>query len=108
MQALIAEERLKPEETQRFVQNAFRDGVLKTTGTEVDRLLPPVSCFGGGLRDKKKQTVLQKLQAFFEKYFGFVSAESVQEESQKEKRYNVSPTLLMAAENKAQYGSNQD
>lgn len=74
IQTLITEEKLKPEETRRFVENAFRDGVLKTTGTDVDRLMPPVSRFGGGgSRDKKKQTVIEKLKGFFEKYFGLVS-----------------------------------
>ena len=73
---MIAEEKLKPEETKKFVANAFRDGVLKTTGTDVGRILPPVSRFGGGgSRDKKKQTVIEKLKAFFEKYFGLLSAE---------------------------------
>lgn len=38
IQSLIAEEKLKPEETKKFVANAFRDGVLKTTGTDVDRI----------------------------------------------------------------------
>ena len=74
IQSLIAEEKLKPEETKKFVANAFRDGVLKTTGTDVDRILPPVSRFGGGgSRDKKKQTVIEKLKAFFEKYFGLMN-----------------------------------
>ena len=37
--------------------------------------MPPVSRFGGGgSRDKKKQTVIEKLKAFFEKYFGLVNA----------------------------------
>lgn len=85
IQALIDEEKLKPEETRKFVENAFRDGVLKTTGTDVDRLMPPVSRFGGGgSRDKKKQTVIEKLKAFFEKYFGLVNAgESFSEGSNK-------------------------
>lgn len=69
IQALITEEKLKPEETRQFVANSFRDGSLRTTGTEVDKILPPVSRFGGG-RAKKKQTVLEKLKAFFEKYYG--------------------------------------
>lgn len=57
----------------KFVENAFRDVVLKTTGTDVDRLMPPVSRFGGGSRDKKKLTIIEKLKVFFEKYFGLVS-----------------------------------
>ena len=83
IQSLIAEEKLKPEETKKFVSNAFRDGVLKTTGTDVDRILPPVSRFGGGgSRDKKKQTVIEKLKAFFEKYFGLVGpGDSLEENS---------------------------
>lgn len=72
---LIQTEKLKPEETRKFVDNAFRDGVLKTTGIEVDQILPPVSRFsGGGKRAQKKQTVIEKLKAFFEKYFGLVDA----------------------------------
>ncbi len=72
---LIKSERLKPEETRKFVDNAFRDGVLKTTGTDVDQILPPVSRFSGGSkRVEKKQTVIEKLKAFFEKYFGLISA----------------------------------
>ena len=67
---LIQEEKLKPEETRKFVDNAFRDGTLKTTGTDIDKILPPVSRFGGGGRAKKKQTVIDKLKAFLEKYFG--------------------------------------
>ena len=58
-----------------IVKNAFRDGVLKTTGTDIDRLMPPVSRFGGGSRDKKKQAVIEKLKVFFEKYFGIVDTE---------------------------------
>lgn len=82
IQSLITEEKLKPEETKKFVANAFRDGILKTTGTDVDKILPPVSRFGGGSRDKKKQTVIEKLKAFFEKYYGLVSpADSLEENS---------------------------
>ena len=76
IQNMITEEKLKPEETRKFVENAFRDGALKTTGTDIDKLMPPTSRFGGGgaLRDKKKQGVIEKLKAFFEKYFGLVNS----------------------------------
>lgn len=71
IEALISEEKLKPEETRRFVDNAFRDGALKTTGTDIDKILPPVSRFSkDGNRAKKKQTVIDKLTAFFEKFAG--------------------------------------
>lgn len=69
--AIIEEERLKPEETRRFIDNAFRDGMLKTTGTDIDKIMPPVSRFGGG-RAAKKQGIIEKLMIFFEKYLGLI------------------------------------
>ena len=71
---VITEHKLKGEETKAFMENAFRDGVLKTTGTDVDKILPAMSRFGGGgnNRAQTKQTVLARLQKFFEKYFGLV------------------------------------
>ena len=67
--ALIQEEHLKEPETCKFLENASRDGEIKTTGTDIDSLMPPVSRFGGG-RAQKKQGVIDKLKAFFEKFFG--------------------------------------
>ena len=78
---IITAEKLKNEETRKFVANAFRDGALKTTGTEIDKLMPPVSRFGGG-RAKKKQGIIEKLKAFFEKYFGLGIAEFKAEEEE--------------------------
>lgn len=77
---IITTEKLKSEETRKFVANAFRDGALKTTGTEIDKLMPPVSRFGGGGRAQKKQGVIEKLKAFFEKYFGLGIAEFKEED----------------------------
>lgn len=68
--AIIAEQKLKPEETKTFIENSFRDGVLRTTGIDIDRILPPVSRFGGGNRSEVKKTVIERLKEFFEKYFG--------------------------------------
>lgn len=68
---IIREEKLREPETRKFLENAFRDGEIKTTGTDIDQLMPPVSRFGGGgARAKKKQTVIDKLKAFFERFFG--------------------------------------
>ena len=69
---LITEEKLKQEETKRLMDNSFRDGLLKTTGTDIDKIMPPVSRFGGGNRTAKKQSVIEKLMDFFEKYFGLI------------------------------------
>ena len=87
---IIATEKLKNDETRKFIANAFRDGSLKTTGTEIDKLMPPVSRFGGGGRAKKKQGVIEKLKAFFEKYFGLGIAEySAEEQDDNRGIYNA-------------------
>lgn len=68
---IIQEEKLREPETRKFLESAFRDGEIKTTGTDIDRLMPPVSRFGGGgARAKKKQSIIEKLKQFFERFFG--------------------------------------
>lgn len=69
---LIEEERLKEEEARKFIDNAFRDGFMKTTGTDIDRIMPPTSRFVSNQRAVKKQSIIDKLLAFFEKYFGLI------------------------------------
>lgn len=68
--SIIKEENLKEEETRKFIDVAFRDGSVKTSGTAIDKLMPPMSRFGGEKRAEKKQSVIEKLQAFFERFFG--------------------------------------
>ena len=68
--AIIQEENLKDDETRRFMESSFRDGSVKTTGTDIDRLMPPISRFGGGNRTVKKQAIIDKLMAFFNRFFG--------------------------------------
>ena len=67
---IIQEENLKEAETRKFIEVAFRDGSVKTTGTDIDKLMPPMSRFGGGNRAEKKQGVIRKLMQFFERFFG--------------------------------------
>ena len=72
---IIQDEKLKEPETRKFLENAFRDGEVKTTGTDIDKLMPPVSRFGGGgARAKKKKTVIEKLKGFFDRFFGIGEA----------------------------------
>lgn len=66
---LIETERLKPEETRKFLKNAFADGALKTTGTAIDEILPPMSLFNPATAEKKAN-IIEKLKVFFNKYFG--------------------------------------
>ena len=67
---IIKEEKLKEVETRKFIENAFRDGEIKTIGTDIDKLMPPVSRFGNSNRSIKKQNVIDKLKSFFERFFG--------------------------------------
>lgn len=67
---IIESEHLKPEETEKFIESSFRDGQVRTTGTDIDKILPPMSRFGGGDRQEKKKSVIEKIQSFFERYFG--------------------------------------
>ena len=69
---LIREENLKPQETYDFVSQSFRNGEIEETGTAIVRILPPMLLFsknGANGREKKKQRVVEKLKAFFERFF---------------------------------------
>ena len=74
LEVLIESERLKPDETRKFIENAFRDGEIKTTGTDIDKLLPPVSRFGGSNRAEMKKGVIDRLMAYFERFYGMTNA----------------------------------
>jgi type I restriction enzyme R subunit len=68
---IIATEGLSTVETKSFMDNAFRDGAIPATGTAITKILPPVSRFSrNNNHSAKKQSVLDKLEAFFERYFG--------------------------------------
>lgn len=69
LEKIINDENLKKDKTLDFIENSFREGEIKTIGTDIDDLLPPMSRFGGK-RKKKKEEVIYKLKKFFEKYFG--------------------------------------
>ena len=70
---IIVDEGLNGAETKAFVANAFRDGGVPVTGTAITKILPPVSRFDqNNGHAVKKQTVLEKLGAFFERFFGLI------------------------------------
>ena len=69
---IIEDNNLNPAETRRLITNSFRDGVFKTTGTDVDRIMPAMSRFGNSNRSGKKKGVIERLVSFFEKYFGAI------------------------------------
>ena len=71
LKQIIKEENLREEETRRFIDQSFADGYVTTTGLAITKVFPPMPIFGGGNvnREEKKNTVLAKLTAFFNKFF---------------------------------------
>jgi len=70
LDSIITEESLDKDETYKFINNAFRDGFVQNTGTAISKVLPPVTRFSPtGDRTKKRDTVLEKLGAFFNKFW---------------------------------------
>lgn len=106
---IIKEEKLKEPKTRKFLENAFRDGEIKTAGTDIDKLMPPVSRFGGRNRAVKKQGVIDKLKLFFEKFFGVGGSFT----TEKPKFFNYAnamaqQSVLMVAEDSATHGTKKD
>ena len=67
---IIEVHNLKETETREFVKNCFRDGYVKTNGTDLDKILPAMSRFGGSNRAEKKAKVIMDIIAFFEEFYG--------------------------------------
>ncbi|WP_370893318.1 type I restriction endonuclease subunit R [Janibacter sp. GXQ6167] len=68
---IIAAESLRPDAARLFMASAFRDGELQTAGTAITAILPPVSRFGSGdAHGEKKQRVIDKLTAYFDRFHG--------------------------------------
>ncbi|MFI7744072.1 type I restriction endonuclease subunit R [Kocuria rhizosphaericola] len=67
---IIHDEQLRPDETRSFVEASFREGSLRSTGTAITKVLPPVSRFSAeGNHGEKKQRVIARLGTFFERFF---------------------------------------
>ena len=101
---IIKEEKLNPEETRKFMDQAFDDGYVTTTGVAITKVLPPMPLFGSGInREAKKNTVLERLQTFFSKFFGLFGGVFGKKKmvmySQKEEAFNAN----MAAEKENNY-----
>ena len=69
LDAIIADEHLKPKETETFMQRAFKDGFVTETGTGIAKILPPVNPFLPE-SGEKKQNVIEKLKAYLQKFMG--------------------------------------
>ena len=80
---IIREEKLKESETRKFLENAFRDGEIKTIGTDID-----------------------KLKTFFERFFGIGPAKFTQDKPGIS-YYMPEPDMkyMMAADGTGSYGN---
>lgn len=67
LEKIINEEKLRAEEARRFIEASFRDGAIRENGTEIAAILPPMSRFNKD-RAAKKETVLSRLKAFFDRF----------------------------------------
>ncbi|MGH3997268.1 MAG: type I restriction endonuclease subunit R, partial [Pseudonocardiaceae bacterium] len=73
LEAIIAEENLKRAETIAFIDAAFRDGAIPTGGTAITKILPATSKFSRNNNyATKKQRVLDRLNEFFDRYYGLM------------------------------------
>lgn len=69
--------------------------------------MPPVSRFCGGNRAGKKQDIIDKLMAFFEKYFGLGIVMKPNEETG-EYDFGVEQSVLKVSEDRATYSVNRE
>ena len=67
LDAIIAAENLKPAEAEAFVKRAFMDGYVTETGTGIAKILPASNPFMPE-SGEKKQTVIDKLKAYLNKF----------------------------------------
>lgn len=66
---IIEEENLNKEETYKYVNNAFKNGYVQENGTQLDKVLPPLPVIDPQKRrQKKKDNVIQKIIAFFNRF----------------------------------------
>lgn len=76
LRSIIDDEGLKREETETFVNNAFADGRMRSSGIAITKVLPPTSRFSSeGGHGQLKERVVAKLGAFFERFFGLGSGD---------------------------------
>lgn len=70
LDSIIAAENLDRDATYTYVRNAFRDGKVVTTGTDLAKILPAMRRFTvGGERTQKRENVISKLTSFFSRFF---------------------------------------
>lgn len=71
IEEIIMEENLNRKKTLAFVDQSFRNGEVRESGTAIAEILPPMGFFGavGTRRAEKKKNVIRRLKEFFDRFF---------------------------------------
>lgn len=69
--AIISEEKLIRAKALDFVEQSFRNGEIRESGTDIADILPPMGLFGdaGVRRTEKKKNVIKRLKDFFDRFY---------------------------------------
>ena len=101
LQDIIFEEQLRPAETYQFMRRAFIDGYVTETGMGIAKILPPTNPFLPE-SGQKKQTVIDKLKAYFNRFCNLLSDDQLKAENHRLMTLSISEddesTYEMAAE----------
>ena len=75
---IVEEEHLDEKATCKFMEDAFRNGEVETTGDSIRGIMPHASFFNDNDKSsKKKDRILSRLKKFFEKFFGIGGSEKI-------------------------------
>lgn len=75
LDAIIKEENLNKEETYQYIDSAFKEGGIQTSGMAVTKIMPPMSRFSKDSELlKRRETVLDKLALYFDKFADIVTS----------------------------------
>lgn len=71
IETIIEEENLNRSKTLDFIEQSFRNGEIRESGTGIADILPPMGLFGnaGARRAEKKKNVVRRLKEFFDRFY---------------------------------------
>lgn len=71
IETIIEEENLNRSKTLDFIEQSFRNGEIRESGTGIADILPPMGLFGnaGARRTEKKKNVVRRLKEFFDRFY---------------------------------------
>ena len=77
---IIEQENLYPKKTREYMDNAFCDGELQTIGTDITKVMKPMSRFGAkNNHAEKKSRVIKALRVHFDRFRGLGLGEDLED-----------------------------